>query len=390
MKIMAVTHPYADGQKWDEVEIIYDRPVIGAEIADFQVAGRILTGCETDGAVVRLKLSAADSEAFRIAFDRPEKEAGEIREKVGGTPRHLPRMKVKEIAATVSQTVDLTDADGRTVPAFTEVSDGVREETADRFGMMTFESLLFNLFIPECAEAGKSYPLVVFINDAGSNGPDGRLTLMQGFGATGFALPEIQEKTPCYVLAPQIPSEGGPMTTDEFTCTETLDVLRRLVHYVTEQYPINPERVYVTGQSQGCMGACEMMVREPDLFAKALLVAGQWNPETVGKACAGKKIWIFVSDGDLKACPGMKAVCRALEENGAKVAYHELNAKAPLDEQNAAVLEQERDGANVRMTVFTNHSVIPEGVNDNPGSNHMNTWPATYRLRAVREWLLEG
>ena len=48
------------------------------------------------------------------------------------------------------------------------------------------------------------------------------------------------------------------------------------------RYSVDPDRIYATGQSMGCMSSIVMMLKEPDLFAGALLVAGKWNPELMG------------------------------------------------------------------------------------------------------------
>ena len=42
---------------------------------------------------------------------------------------------------------------------------------------------------------------------------------------------------------------------------------------------------------------------------------------------------------------------------------------------------------NIRFTVFTDHSVVPEGAPDNGGSNHMNTWPEVYSYMELKRWL---
>lgn len=53
-----------------------------------------------------------------------------------------------------------------------------------------------------------------------------------------------------------------------------------------------------------------MDIKYPGLFAASFIVAGQWNPTKV-KPLAKDKLWIVVSQGDLKAYPGQNAIIAA-------------------------------------------------------------------------------
>jgi predicted peptidase len=47
-----------------------------------------------------------------------------------------------------------------------------------------------------------------------------------------------------------------------------------LVHTVADQYNVDKNRIYTTGQSMGCMSSIAMDIKNPDLFAASLLVVG--------------------------------------------------------------------------------------------------------------------
>jgi predicted peptidase len=61
-----------------------------------------------------------------------------------------------------------------------------------------------------------------------------------------------------------------------------------------------------------------LIKKYPDMFAGAMLVAGQWDPTKVTPL--KNNLWIVVSQGDAKAYLGMNAITNTLEkEGGAKV-----------------------------------------------------------------------
>jgi len=73
-------------------------------------------------------------------------------------------------------------------------------------------------------------------------------------------------------------------------------------------------------------------------FAASFLVAGQWDAAKVAPM-ANDKLWIIVSEGDLKAFPGMNAITAALEKEGAKVSRAIWNGQATAEEFAASAAE---------------------------------------------------
>lgn len=67
----------------------------------------------------------------------------------------------------------------------------------------TGKTVKYNLYIPKNYSPNKSYPLVLFMHDAGVTGSNVLSTLIQSNGATTWATPEFQAKHPAFVLAPQ-------------------------------------------------------------------------------------------------------------------------------------------------------------------------------------------
>lgn len=377
MGITAVTDNFPTGQKITAVYIQYSRD-ISADFhpEEFQVEGRKITAAYANGDTVILELDHSDLNAALIP---PPQKATRAKQPVRpGNGPDLPRAVRHEPSAAVW------------VDGVRHVSDRSIEPVIADFKQFSLGGMGYNLFVPKM-ERDKTYPLVLFIHDAGSCGPNVKTTLSQGNGAIGFAEPAWQNAHPCFVLAPQIDKgANGPMTNDNFTVTDDFLLVKAILDHVLENYPVDRRRVYATGQSMGCMASCEMNIRWPSLFAASLLVAGQWSPERMAESCPKNQMWILVSEHDAKAFPGMNAMTRAMKEKGAEVGCYHWDGRAPLETLEACANNAMKDNVNVRYTVFNGSSVVPESEDPNPGANHINTWPLVYQIKALKQWLFSN
>lgn len=135
----------------------------------------------------------------------------------------------------------------------------------------------YRWFAPK-VEEGKTYPLVVFLHGSGERGEDNELQVAGNIGAYGYALPENQAKYPCYVLAPQCPTDMN-FTLPEFE----LGFMQLLREFISAN-AIDKYRVYLTGLSMGGMGTWYYISKYPRLFAAALPICGGGNPYTISAA----------------------------------------------------------------------------------------------------------
>ena len=286
----------------------------------------------------------------------------------------------------VQQTAVLQAADGGEVPAWPAARIAVKNRTegVDRFTQFERDGLWYNLFLPDGYDTAKRYPLVLFIHDAGCCGSNPAFALHQGRGAVGFAADAIQRETPCLILAPQIPS-GCRMTTDTFQVTPELEKIMETVRYVAGTYAVDPRHIVTTGQSMGCMASCELLMRYPDFFAGALLIAGQWDPAGMAEKARHNTMWIVVSAGDRRAFPGMNAVTEAMEAAGAEIHRYRWDGLDP-DLQTIIAQAAEEPG-NIKYAVFETDSVVREK-NPGPNANHGGTWALAYTLQPLLRWLV--
>lgn len=236
----------------------------------------------------------------------------------------------------------------------------------------------YNIYLPKNYDPNKTYPLYVFIGDASTNINNDKAVLFQGNGATIFATSEEQTKHEAIILAPQytqdLVDQLGMMTTDENKWTTGLQLVTNLINHVIDTYPVDTNRIYGSGQSQGGMANIAISDRYPSLFTAQFLVACQWNTDEM-KALKDKKLWILVSEGDTKAYPAMNIATKNWEELGTKVARSNMwNSYSTPTEFNALVKATEAQKARINYSVFE-------------GGSHMYTWSVAYTIEGIRDWL---
>ncbi len=173
----------------------------------------------------------------------------------------------------------------------------------DDYEARTFSSadgakLPYRLLQPAAVEAGKKYPLVVFLHGAGERGDDNAAQLKHG--APLFAKPESREKFPCFVLAPQCAKDKKWVEMDwggaSGIAPEDPGVMQKLllgaVDSLAQEFPVDPDRIYVTGLSMGGYGTWDLITRHPEKFAAAIPVCGGGD-KTKAAAAKGVPVWAF-------------------------------------------------------------------------------------------------
>jgi len=400
ISVVAITDIFGEGQKCTAVAIEYDVEIdeTSLKTSDFVVDGRSITDIYTNHTPVHGN-HLFDTQAYPIVEKYGKfvileldssGDAGVTREMIGHGPHG--RSVFHTASVKVYQKGDIKTLVGEIYTAVDEViiSDKTKDLLADKFEELSFDipgtnkKMNYQLFIPEDYNSAEQYPMVLFIQDAGACSDETIAPLAQGLGAVIWATEEEQLKHKCFVIAPCYPTVCA---NDYFEVTPEAEYTVELVKEITRKYSIDEKRIYGTGQSMGCMMLCEINIRYPDLFGGCLLVAGQWNPETIS-LCKDKNFWIIVSQGDEKAFPIMGACMESMEEAGGKVTRGTFNAKATDEELKVAIDELESDGNNMYFTWFEGESIIPDGVTEShPGMHHVMTWARAYFITGLRDWL---
>jgi lysophospholipase L1-like esterase/dienelactone hydrolase len=174
---------------------------------------------------------------------------------------------------------------------------------ADEYAPRTFSgpdgaTLPYRLLTPKNYDPAQKYPLVVFLHGAGERGDDNQAQLRHG--APLFLKPEVREKFPCFVFAPQCPKEETWSAvkgwTEGASWTEEPKPVMKLalgaVEALRKEFSIDPDRLYVTGLSMGGYGTWDLLSRMPDRIAAAAPICGGGDPAHITGA-KGVAIWAF-------------------------------------------------------------------------------------------------
>lgn len=405
----AVTEVFGDGQKLVAVALDYHRPIDGRGLRQdaFQVADRRVVDVFTStsvnpadravrGRFVIIALDANDPAAALRKIVRPMGTGGPHAggpPPGDGPPPHFPPPSFKPAQATVTAIGRVKADDGTRLAPLTVplTTTAVSNLVVDEFRQLEFHDpetgdlLRYNLFLPKGYDRNRRYPLVLFMHDASVLTTDTTATLRQGLGAIAWAGPVDQAKHPCLVLAPQY---DAVVVNDRSEATSLLDTTVDLVRQVMADHAVDPLRVYATGQSMGAMMTIAMNIKYPGLIAASYIVAGQWDVAKVAPL-AQDKLWITVSQGDLKAYPGENALTAVLEQQGARVSRAVWRGMASPAELAADVARLRSDGAMINYVALAKGTVVPPGMPDDGGSNHTNTWRIAYSIPGIRDWIME-
>ena len=169
----------------------------------------------------------------------------------------------------------------------------------------------FSFVAYEPSEKKDALPLVIQLHGAGERGDD--LSLMDVHGFSHL----LQEKDyPCLVIMPQCPK-------DTFWAAR-VESLVAFVEQLKAAYPVDPDRVYLTGLSMGGYGTWYTAMARPDLFAAIAPMCGggmAWNAHTLTMP-----VWAFhgVDDPSVSVTQSDEMVER-LKQHGRDVTYTRMD-----------------------------------------------------------------
>ncbi len=246
----------------------------------------------------------------------------------------------------------------------------------------TGKEMKYNLFAPKNIEAGKKYPLVLFMADASTPGSDYTTPLTQGYGALVWATDEWQAKNPCYVLVPQF---SGVAVNDAYEHTDEADIVIRMLKNVTANNSVDTKRLYATGQSMGGMLSMYFNVTYPDIFAASIFVDCHWDTASYTELVKHKFVY-FIAGTEGKAAKEIEPIEDAARKVGVQYTFAEWSAKLPELRQSELAATMLEKGAPINLFQFEPKSVLPE---DGKGSEHMYSFDYAYKITSVREWLFK-
>lgn len=135
------------------------------------------------------------------------------------------------------------------------------------------------------ATSDQKWPLILFLHGKGERGDDLELVKKHGIARIVDEQPDF----PFIAVSPQCPGESW--------WTEETTALKALLDFILATYPVDADRIYLTGLSMGGYGAWALGSEYPELFAAVAPICGGGDTE---KVCALKNtpVWVFHGDDD--------------------------------------------------------------------------------------------
>lgn len=273
----------------------------------------------------------------------------------------------------------------------------VSNEVKDKYQEFVYEdtatglSINYGLFIPESYESSDNeYPLIMFIGDATTTGSKVTEILENCIGSVIWATKEEQIKHESFVLVPTFNEALIDDTNGNLSMSKYMDVIIRMIDSLEDEYRINKNKVYSTGQSMGCMTSLYLTANNPDLFAATLLVDGQWEISQI-QGIKDRKFIYFAAEGDAKAFEGQTNVKKYLKDNNVEYAeVYDVDAKADAESLNSIADDLFSKGCDKNFLTWKLNSTYANGEsNDSPAGEHMTSFYYGYNIERVRDWLFE-
>jgi predicted peptidase len=179
----------------------------------------------------------------------------------------------------------------------------------------------YALYLPPDLRKGQIYSLVVYLHGARQRGQDGRQQLTDGLAPVIAARVRSGKGVGFIALFPQ--SFSGSWTAK----SEDGRLVVKVIASVKQSYPVDPDRVYLTGFAEGGKGVWSLAAMYPDLWAAIVPVGGRAG---AGPATSIKHLPCWCFQGASDTGPGLDEIRRtmnALRVAGGEARYTEYQGR---------------------------------------------------------------
>jgi predicted peptidase len=219
----------------------------------------------------------------------------------------------------------------------------------------TGNKMPYRLFVPANYDAGQKYPLIFWLHGAAGRGSD-NLKQISGGNENGthvWTTPANQAQLPAFVLAPQCPEDRFWSEPENNEISPQLQMALDILAVVQKEFSIDPDRIYLAGQSMGGLGVWALLQAQPDRWAAALVLCA-FDNFTNPKAIARVPLWVFQGDVDMVVPVDLvRQMVKDLKKSGAQPRYSEYH--------NA--------GHDVWLKAFTEPDLVPWLVTQKRGAS---------------------
>lgn len=248
--------------------------------------------------------------------------------------------------------------------------------------------LNYSVYVPAAYQEGDALPLITYIPDASYVG-QAVSKVVKAAGPVNWATEEKMREHPCFFLVFSFTETSSAVRTEGSQGAQIVSVIER----VAEEYGIDTNRLYLTGQSMGGITDFALNDAYPDLFAATVYVGcqpgdevgdAQYNDILAGGKFLNQKFVYIASRMDEKAPYGQNDVEAALIAAGKDYGrLYDLNHKGG-GELEAAVREVLSQGYDQNLLGFVQLTASGDGV-----AEHMQSFKYSYAIDALFDWLMD-
>jgi predicted peptidase len=185
----------------------------------------------------------------------------------------------------------------------------------------------YRLFVPESYNASQKYPLILWLHGGAGRGSDNTKQITGGNepGTHLWTTPASQSQLPAFVLAPQCPEDRNWSDPKLNEISSELQMALDILASVQKEFSIDPDRIYLAGQSMGGIGVWALLQAQPDRWAAALVLCAFDNFTNV-KGIARVPVWVFQGDADMSVPVDLvRQMMKDLKKSGIQPRYTEYH-----------------------------------------------------------------
>jgi predicted peptidase len=189
------------------------------------------------------------------------------------------------------------------------------------------EKMPYRLFIPPGYDSAKKYPLIFWFHGGSGRGSnnEAQISNENEKGSHVWTTPDHQATLPALVLAPQCPQNGNWANPELNEVAGSLQLAMEIFTQVQKDYSIDPDRIYLVGQSMGGTGVWSLLQTYPERWAGAIVVSSYDNFTNV-RAITRIPLWMFQSEMDMTVPVDLvREMARQIKKAGGAPRYTEYH-----------------------------------------------------------------
>jgi predicted peptidase len=185
----------------------------------------------------------------------------------------------------------------------------------------------YRLFVPPGYDSSKKYPLIVWFHGGSGRGSnnEAQISNENEKGSHVWTTPNNQAIFPVLVLAPQCPHNENWANPELNEVAGPLQLAMEILALVQKDYSIDPDRIYLAGQSMGGLGVWSLLQTYPELWAGAIVVSSYDNFTNL-PAITRVPLWMFQSEMDMTVPVDLvRQMVRQIKKAGGSPRYTEYH-----------------------------------------------------------------